>query len=63
MTHPLACHPGEILLFDSWTTLCEYSLDVAEEEAKRLLNSALVELTSRISDEIVATAEEYTPDI
>jgi hypothetical protein len=47
--------------FDSYKTLCEEALEVAEDEAKRLLNEALVDLIIKISDEIVASAQECEP--
>ncbi len=39
-------------------TLCEYVIEVAEEEAKKRLNDNLVTMISDLSDEIIATAEE-----
>jgi hypothetical protein len=47
--------------FDSWLSMCEYVMDVAEDEAKRLLNDAEIELIGQISDEIIATAQECEP--
>jgi len=47
--------------FDSWVSLCEYVMDVAEEEAELLLKQAHIELIGQISDEIIATAEECQP--
>ena len=58
MTHPLY---GSDVIFDSWTTLCELTMDLAEDEAKRRLNDSLCELISTIADEMIATAEEYEP--
>ncbi len=52
---------GETHPFDSWMTLCEYVLDIAEEEARKILNTNLDELICKISDEIMSTAEEYEP--
>ncbi len=37
-------------------------MDLAEDEAKRRLNTVLVDLISDIADEMLATAEEYEPD-
>lgn len=42
-------------------TLCEATLEIAEEEAKKRLNAQLVQLTSDIADEMIETAEEYEP--
>jgi hypothetical protein len=39
-------------------TLCEYVMEVAEEQAKKLLHETLVHHICRLSDEIIATAEE-----
>jgi hypothetical protein len=36
-------------------------MDLAEEEAKRQLTEKLIELMNKISDEMIATAEEYDP--
>lgn len=52
---------GKENVFDSWMSLCEYTMDVAEEEAKRQLTEKLVELMNKIADEMIATAEEYDP--
>ena len=52
---------GEQHPFDSWMTLCEYVMDIAEQEAKRRLTEMLSETIQQISDEIIATAEEYEP--
>ena len=43
-------------------TLCEYSLELAEEEAKKRLSEALMKLTIEICDEMMETAEEYEPE-
>lgn len=43
-------------------TLCEYVTDIAEDIAKQKLNDDLVALICKLSDEIVATAEEYEPE-
>lgn len=48
--------------FDSWMALCEYVTDIAEDIAKKQLNDDLVALICKLSDEIVATAEEYEPE-
>lgn len=37
-------------------------MDLAEDEAKRRLNNLLVQTISDISDEMIATAEEYEPE-
>lgn len=42
-------------------TLCEATLELAEEEAKRRLSPQLLQLTSDIADEMIETAEEYEP--
>jgi hypothetical protein len=42
--------------------LCEYVTDMAEDIAKKQLNDDLVTLICKLSDEIVATAEEYEPE-
>ena len=56
LTHALI--PEKDSHFDSWLMLCEYCVDVAEEEAHRRLYAATATLISDISDEIIATAEE-----
>lgn len=43
-------------------TLCEYVMDIAEQEAKKRLNDYLIKLICEISDEIIVTAEEYEPE-
>ena len=58
MTHPLY---GSDNVFDSWMTLCELTMDIAEDEAKRRLNTLLVQTISDIADEMMETAEEYEP--
>lgn len=58
LNHPLipkTCH------FDSWMTLCEYVMEVAEKEAKKRLIDGLNDVICCISDEIIETAEEYEP--
>lgn len=55
ITHPTN---GETVHFDSWMTLCEYALDVAEAEAQRRLTERMMQLTSEIADEIMLSAEE-----
>jgi|GEM_PF-3538039 len=42
-------------------TLCELTMDLAEDEAKRRLNTLLVQTISDIADEMMETAEEYEP--
>jgi hypothetical protein len=39
--------------------LCEYVFEEAEKEAMRRLHDILVEMTAKISDEIIETAKEY----
>jgi hypothetical protein len=57
-THPLY---GSDNIFDSWMTLCELTMDLAEDEAKRRLNNLFVQTISDIADEMMDTAEEYEP--
>lgn len=57
-THPLY---GSDNTFDSWMTLCEFTMELAEDEAKRRLNRVLMEMISDIADEMMETAEEYEP--
>lgn len=45
--------------FDSWTTLCEYVMDIAIEEAKKQMSDQFEDLVCKLSDEIIDTAEEY----
>jgi hypothetical protein len=56
LTHPLV---GANLHFDSWMVLCEHVMDIAEIEAKKRLTLQLPDLIGSISDEIIATAEEF----
>jgi hypothetical protein len=58
VTHPLI---GSDNIFDSWMTLCEAVMEIAEDEAKKRLNGAIVDLITTIADEIIETAEEYEP--
>ena len=53
--HPLI---GKNVRFDSWMVLCEYVLEVAEEEARKQLQGSLMELICRLSDEIIESAIE-----
>ena len=39
-------------------TLCEFVVDLAEGEAQRRLTEEMLELTAKIADEIIETAEE-----
>ncbi len=55
VTHPLY---GSDVIFDSWTTLCEYTMDLAEDEAKRQLVDELIRRTEIIADEMMSTAAE-----
>lgn len=41
--------------------LTELTFELAEDEAKRRLNSLLIQTISDIADEMIATAEEYEP--
>lgn len=53
-------HPGygSEVIFDSWMTLCEHTMELAEDEAKRQLMDELIRRTELIADEMIATAEE-----
>jgi len=55
------CLYGSDNVFDSWMSLCELTMDLAEDEAKRRLNTLLVQTITEIADEMMATAEEYEP--
>jgi truncated hemoglobin YjbI len=52
---------GSDNIFDSWLSLCEDTMDIAEEEAKRRLTEQLVGLINTIADEMIATVQEYDP--
>lgn len=56
LNHPLITDNP---LFDSWMTLCEFVMDIAEKEAHLRLSEQLHNLISSISDEIIETAQEY----
>lgn len=43
-------------------TLCEYVMEVSEEEARKRINDDLLQLICDISDEIIATAAECDPE-
>jgi len=43
-------------------SLTELTFELAEDEAKRRLNSLLIQTISDIADEMIATAEEYEPE-
>ncbi len=65
-SHPLY---GSENVFDSWMVLCEVTLELAQDEARRRTLAGsdeqlpiLSELTNKISDEMIATAEEYEPE-
>lgn len=58
-THPI--YPSEAS-WDSWMVLCEDTIELAEAEAKRRLMPALLELSEKIADEMIATVEEYDAD-
>ena len=60
LNHPLIGE--EKAHFDSWMTLCEYVMDVAEKTAEQRLSLELFKLISDISDEIIATVEECEPN-
>lgn len=55
MTHPL--YPSNSRIFDSWLALCEYTIELATEHVTGAIKAAVDEL----SDEMLATAEEYEP--
>ena len=55
VNHPLY---GSEILFDSWTTLCDHTMELAEAEAKERLMDQLLDEISHISDEMIETAEE-----
>ena len=59
LTHPLY-HSEDT--FDSWLVLCETTVDIAMQEAQRQLQPQLEALFEKISDEMIATAEEYNGD-
>ncbi len=40
-------------------TLCEVTMEIAVDEAKRRLSNVIAETITQISDEMIATAEEY----
>lgn len=42
-------------------TLCELTMDLAEDEAERRLNTLFIDTMNQIADEMLATAEEYEP--
>ena len=52
--HPLY---GSDNVFDSWMTLCEVTLELAEQEMGRRMNDAICSL----ADEMIETVEEYEP--
>lgn len=56
LTHPLI---GKDCRFDTWLSLVNHVVDVAENEAKNKLYDQLIKLTTEISDEILETFEEY----
>lgn len=55
LVHPLV---GKNVRFDSWMALCEYVLEIAEEEAKNRMQGLLMELICKLSDEIIESAIE-----
>ena len=55
LNHPLASKKHH---FDSWMTLCEYTMEVALAEAKLRLADQLDCLMSEIADEMINTAVE-----
>ena len=44
---------GDSYTYDSWIKLVDDTLKIAEEEAKKRLMSDLIELTMKISDEML----------
>lgn len=58
--HPLV---GSDNHFDSWMTMCEWAVEIAEQEAIKQLNGQLHDLTVKLSDELVASAVEYEPKV
>lgn len=54
-------HPiyGSDVVFDSWMTLCESTMDLATIEAHKRLGPQFEELVSEIADEMIETAKEY----
>lgn len=59
INHPLA-GPNEH--FDSWMSVCDRILELAEEEARECVYPEFKELVLIISDEIMDTVEEYEPE-
>ena len=59
VTHPLY---GSSREFDSWMELSEVTVELAELEARRLLNEEFEALVHKIADEMIDTAEEYEPE-
>lgn len=55
LNHPLILRTTP---FDSWLELCEHVMDIAIKEVEKLPQEQLVEAATRISDEIISTAEE-----
>lgn len=55
MKHPIYLSD---VVFDSWTTLCEHSVDFAKIEAEKQMLDAFLSLVEKISDEIVYSVEE-----
>lgn len=49
-------------VFDSWSTLCEATLEIAQELAREELEPQFKELAAQIADEMINTAEEYESD-
>lgn len=53
--HPLI---QESLRFETWISLCDFAMEVAEREAEKQLNEQIMSLIFKISDEIIDTAYE-----
>jgi hypothetical protein len=58
VTHPAY---GEDTLFDDWTLLCKVTMALAEAQTKERLDTIFNDLMCKMSDEMIATAEEYVP--
>ena len=57
-THPLY---GSDTDHDNFMSLCELTVDIAIDEARRRLEPQFDQLVDDISDEMLATATEYEP--
>ncbi len=56
-------HPayGNDILFDDWTMLCKVTMAIAEAATKKRLDDIFNDLMGKLSDEMIATADEYAP--